>query len=724
MKIPGLNIRLSQLSQKWTATLLSLLISMVFIWSSLSPPKFADMLLKRLNYLAYDIRLNLLLTPRASPQNPIVIADIDEKSLQEIGRWPWSREKLTDLVLNLYQQGATVIAFDMLFPEEEPGKDVLFAKALAQENDKAVLGIFFSGQHKTSLGLLPQNSLNISVPNLTVPEMQSYTANIPILQTAAKHGGAISVTPDEDGTIRRYSLLQRYQNKLYPALALEAVKLFLLEKNINIDTSPVGNYQTIDSIRLGNSLIQTDEAGRVFIPYLGPSKTFSYYSAADILQHKLAPHQLENAIVFVGTSAVGLGDIRSTPVESVYPGVEIHATVAEALLKDHFPYVPAWIPGAQFALLIVMALFLSLLFPRTGPLWIIATSFALILILFFSSLWLWEYTQIVFPIVLSLFLVSTLAIFNMTYGFFLESKRRDELKKVFEQYVPSGHVEEILKNPKAFDMFEGERKNMSVLFMDIRNFTGISEKMSIIELKKLLNYFLTEMTSVIFKHGGTVDKYVGDMVMAFWGAPLNDSRHAEHAILAGLDMITTTQALQKNLAEMQLPLVKIGVGINTGLMDVGDMGSTYRRAYTVLGDSVNLASRLESLTKYYGVSIICSENSLTEWFPLQQLNTSEVVFRFLDKVRVKGKLNGINIYEPLGLRTSLDKNILDALQVYQEAIAYYYSKEFIKAQKIFLDLKNHFPDVVLYQIYLNRLDAFIKTSVPDDWNGIWEHHEK
>jgi len=719
-----MKLRRLKISQQWMATILSLLISTIFIWFSLSPPKFSDMLLQRLNYLAYDLRLNLQLTSHATPKNPIVIVDIDEKSLQTIGRWPWSRDKLATLVDSLYQQGVTVIAFDMLFPELEQGKDDIFAQALSREKNKSILGIYFSGQQKPPIGSLPLNGLSITVPRLLVPEMISYTANIPILQNAAGTGGAISVSPDQDGTIRRYNLLQRYQNKLYPALALEAVRLYLLENNVTYETALVGDMSVIDNIKLGNTQFNTDEQGRVFIPYLGPSKTFVYYSASDIMNHLIPPHQLENALVFVGTSAVGLGDIRSTPVESVYPGVEIHANVAEALLKDRFPYVPAWIPGAQFALLVLLSILLSVLFARTGPLWIISISFILIITLFFSSLWLWEFTEIVFPIVLSTFLVITLGIFNMTYGFFLESKRRDEIKKVFEQYVPSGHVDEILKDPKAFDMFEGERKVMSVLFMDIRNFTGISEKMSIVELKKLLNFFLTEMTSVIFKNGGTIDKYVGDMIMAFWGAPLKDEQHAQHAILAALDMIQTTDALQKKLSDMHLPLVKIGVGINTGMMDVGDMGSKYRRAYTVLGDSVNLASRLESLTKFYGVKIICSESSLLSWIPLEQLPHSEYVFRLLDKVRVKGKLTGVKIYEPLGLKAALDPHILESIEYYNKALHCYCTKDFIAAQKMFTNLKNNFPETQLYNIYLNRIETFLQHPPTADWDGIWEHHEK
>jgi adenylate cyclase len=706
------------LGRKLTALLLSFLITIAFIWFSLYPSSIIDILLKRLDYIAYDMRLNLLLSPQTRPKNLIVIVDIDEKSLKAEGRWPWTRAKLSALVKALYQQGVTVIAFDMLFPEAEDSADEEFAKILSQEKNKNVLGVFFSGRKEPPAGELPAPAVVLSQKNenISFPAMQSYIANVPVLQVAAGHAGTISVISDQDGAIRHYSLLQRYGNSLYPSLALEAMRLYLLEKNITLNTEKVGDYLTVEAVNLGNQRIATDGEGRVFIPYLGPSRTFPYYSATDVLHHRLLPQQLQNALVFVGTSAVGLSDLRSTPVESVYPGVEIHANVAEAIFANHFPYVPAWAPGAQLALLVLSGIGLSLLFVFMGPLWIILISIVSVLSFFFGSVLLWKTTAMVFPITLPIFLAAALASFNMTYGFFTESKRRDELKKVFEQYVPAARVEEIIKHPEALNIFEGERKVMSVLFMDIRSFTTISEKLTIAELKKLLNFFLTEMTGIIFKHGGTIDKYVGDMIMAFWGAPLSDEEHARHALMAGLDMINTTLQLQSRLTEMNLPNIHIGVGVNTGMMDVGDMGSTYRRAYTVLGDAVNLASRLESLTKYYGVNIICGENTVS--------GQDVFVFRLLDKVKVKGKHIGISIYEPLGLRAVISAEKLEELQHYEKALDAYFHQDWQSAQKIFLHLANNTADSILYQVYLNRIRQFITHPPSDEWDGVWEHLEK
>jgi adenylate cyclase len=738
------------ISTKWIAVIFGLLITIIFIWLSASPPNFFQTLLNRLDYITYDLRLNFLLDKHPAPRNPIVIVDIDEKSLKEEGRWPWSRRKIAALLEKLYQQGVTVVAFDMLFSEPESNiastlidqlqrqhlatvdtvtaikqltpyldNDAIFAKSISQEKDKVVLGMYFSGTNIPPVGELPQSVIDlakINATDLALPSMRTYVGNVPQLQQAAQRAGALSIIPDADGTIRRYSLLQRYGDNLYPSLALAAVSVYLLENNLSLSINYIGKIKVIDAINMGQTHITTDGSGRVFIPYLGPAQSFPYYSAADVLHNRLPAHQLQNALVFVGTSAVGLGDMRSTPVESVYPGVEIHANVADALFYNHFPYIPAWAPGAQLTLIVFLGLILAVLFAYIGPFWIISVTFAAMSLLFGSSLVLLRNGDYVLPIILPMLQIFSLALFNITYGFFTESRRRYELKRVFEQYVPAGRVDEIVNHPDAVNTFEGERKTMSVLFMDIRGFTTISEKLNIIELKKLLNFFLTEMTAVIFKHGGTIDKYVGDMVMAFWGAPLPDHDHAKHAMMAGLDILATTNAIQNKLQSMNLPAVHVGVGVNTGIMDVGDMGSKFRRAYTVLGDAVNLASRLESLTKYYGVGMLVGEESYA--------GQGDFVFRLVDKVMVKGKHQGIAIYQPLSTRATLTTDQQQELIAYEKALNAYFAQDWIIAKSLFTDLQQKFPMMMLYNIFLSRIDSFMQQPPASDWDGVWEHHEK
>ncbi len=743
------------LSNKWIPIGIGLLLTLITAYLSISPPPVFRSVLQQLNNATYDSRQTLLLPKIAKPQYPIAIVDIDEKSLKAEGRWPWPRNKISDLLQQLYAQGATVIAFDMLFPEPEPNiassmlkyleksqlatpaitrsiinvtpyfdNDALFAKTIAAGNDKVVLATFFDNANYQPVGLLPAPLMQLSsaqANDLVLSPMKTYIANVPVLENAAGHAGFMSIIPDSDGIIRHYSLVMRYGNNLYPSLALEAVRQYLLLNSTPLDIKKLGNHDVIESIRLGKEPIATEADGRVFIPYVGAAKSFPYFSATDVLNKRIQPNALQNTLVFVGTSAIGLNDIRSTSIAGVYPGVEIHANIAEGLFRGHFPYVPAWAPGAELIFILIAGILLSMLLVYVGPLWNLFITLSSFAGLFLGSAWLWKATGIILPIVLPLMQIFLLAIFNMIYGFFAETRKRFELRRVFTQYVPPDHVDEILKHPDDIAGLSGERKLMTVLFMDIRHFTTISEKLSIVELKKLLNFFFTEMTKIIFKHGGTVDKYVGDMIMAFWGAPLDDQLHAQHALAAALDMQLATEKLQAQLKNMNLPAVHIGIGINTGMMDVGDMGSSYRRAYTVLGDAVNLASRLESLTKYYGVGIIVGEQTYAA-------NKTSVLFRELDRVQVKGKELSVTIYTPTN-------DAPETIKLYHDALHHYYRKHWDQASEIFNELRRDTLSVSpgdarsaslqnLCEIYLERIRAFKSHPPADDWNGVWVLQEK
>lgn len=724
------------ISSKWIPIGIGLLLTLITAYLLVSPPPVFRNVLQQLNNATYDARQTISLPKIAKPEYPIAIVDIDEKSLKAEGRWPWPRDKVAQLLSELYAQGATVVAFDMLFPEPEqniasrmlsyleksqlatPGiqksitdvtpyfdNDALFAKIIASGNNKVVLGTFFDNANYQPVGLLPAPLMELSstqANDLVLAPMKTYIANIPILENAAGHAGFMSIIPDSDGIIRHYSLVMRYQNNMYPSLALEAVRLYLLLNSTPLEISKLGNHDVIESIKLGKEPIATDIDGRVFIPYIGRAKSFPYFSATDVLNKNIKANSLQNTLVFVGTSAIGLNDIRSTSIAGVYPGVEIHANIAEGLFRGHFPYVPVWAPGAELVFIILIGILLSIVFVYVGPLWNLFITLVSFAGLFLGSAWLWKTTGIILPIVLPLMQIFLLAIFNMIYGFFAETRKRFELRRVFTQYVPPGHVDEILKHPDDIAGLSGERKLMTVLFMDIRHFTTISEKLSIVELKKLLNFFFTEMTKIIFKHGGTVDKYVGDMIMAFWGAPLDDKSHAQHALAAALDMQAVTEKLQAQLKNMNLPEVHIGVGINTGMMDVGDMGSSYRRAYTVLGDAVNLASRLESLTKYYGVGIIVGEQTF-------ELNKASVTFRELDRVQVKGKASSVTIYTP-------SNESPETIKLYHDALYAYYQQDWLTAKKLFTTLNQ--------PLFLERITYFMQNPPSKDWNGVWVLQEK
>lgn len=725
---------------------LGLILVCLSVWLLVSSNKFVTGLVGRLESLGYDLQLRTRVSTNAKPEmGPIAIIDIDDKSLQAEGRWPWQRSKLGELVEKLHEQGAAVIALDLIFPEKEKNiaesveqelskknllntslTDILNKNKLYFDEDQAFANDITRVQPVLSLVFTSnsQATNNLPQPILTLtPEQSSqlgifhtngYVSNIPILQQATKYSGMINVFPDSDGIIRRAPLIIQYKNGIYPSLSLQAVMLFLDEK-ISLFTPQYDKQSKLEGLHLGDHLIPTDISGQALIPFIGTSFTFPYYSATDVLHDNVAKDALFGKIIFIGTSALGLGDLQSTSIQSPYPGVEIHASLANGMLNDIFSYEPEWTRGAELFLTILLGLISAFLFPYFGPrmLGIIIIIFPVSL-LFINNL-LWNHTGLVLSLLLPCLVVLAIALLNILYGYLFESRKREQLKNMFGQYVPEKHIDEMLKSTGSYAL-QGESRELSVLFADIRSFTSISENMTAEELVQMLNALFTPMTEIIFKYSGTIDKYVGDLIMAFWGAPLKDKNHAQHAITSALEMQKKLKELrelgkQKNGAEIYM-----GMGINSGLMNVGDMGSQYRRNYTVLGDAVNLASRVESLTKFYGVDIMVTENT--------QANQGKFVFRKLDKVRVKGKKSGVAIYEVVCLQTEITPEKMRELDRYHKALDFYFQQKWDDALVIMKQLSEEYPDTKIYHLYLERINEFKKQAPPADWDGVYIHMTK
>jgi adenylate cyclase len=729
---------------------INMLIILAAIWVANTNNTTVRTFIQRIDYLTYDLRLKLALTDKESQiktKTPVVIVDIDEKSLHGEGRWPWSRKKMAKLVKKIREQGAIVIAFDILFSEPEknitqdiikeletkkvikPGlaeaiqalapyfaTDAMLAKAL--QGDDVVLGIFFHQQSHYSKGALPKATIDVPpqlAKKLAVIKLSGYTGNLALLQESAKYGAFLTTFVDPDGIIRRSPLLIRYKNKLYPSLALEAARLYLLEDNVKLNTSDIGGVKALDSISLGGQVIPTDAKGQVIIPYRGLRGSFRYYSATDILNDKLKPKTLDNALVFIGTSALGLSDLKAVPMQAVYPGVEVHATIAAGILANKFPYRPNWAKGAEFLLIILVGLVLGLLLPFFGSVWQTLMMIFTLSFLITLDAWLALSLGLILSFTVPILMVIVLAIVNLMYGFFFETRRRRILKNTFGQYVPPDYVKIISENPNAYG-FEGESKELTVLFADIRSFTTISEKLSAAELKKLLNRFFTPMTEAIFNRGGTIDKYVGDMIMAFWGAPVEDLEHRKNACQAALDMIAVTEKLKPEFKAEGLPEVNIGVGLNTGIMNVGDMGSSFRRSYTVLGDAVNLGSRIEGTTKFYGVDIAVGEET--------RADQSEFVFRQLDKVKVKGKAEAVELFELVCRQEEASQKLIDEIARHDQALAAYFSQHWEQALTEFQSLHNEYPDRVIYKLFCDRIIDLQQNPPGKDWDGSYVRTEK
>ncbi len=705
------------------------------VWFQLTALPGVSQVRERLEHLAYDARLRASLPARPQPHPDILIAAIDERSLAEVGRWPWPRARLAELVRRLTEAGAAVVVLDSLFSEPETGErqrlgplledpklpetvrqrlgellggdgDEALAGALSEVD--SVLGFILHRQADQDAGALPPGlSFRIQGPQgvLPVPELPGLTGNVPVISAATPYQGFLTVIPDEDGIIRRVPLLLRHHDRLYPALALEAVRALLLIEEPVIETAGLADGISITGLRIGELPVPTDGQGRMLVPYRGGPGSFARLSAARILKGDFDPAWIEGRIVLVGATALALPDLRPTPVASVFPGVEVHASLIAGILDGGIPYQPDWAQGANLSLILAAGLFFVLAGPALGALQLGVFTATLLALLFGGNLYLWRAEGLALSIATPALVILTLFGWFALAGFARTARHERQLQQRFGQYVPPQLVRRMAQDPDHY-RDEGETREMTVLFADICGFTGLSERLSAHELRQLLNRFFTPMTRIIFETGGTIDKYVGDMIMAFWNAPLDDPDHARHAVEAALSMVEEAHRLSDTFTREGLPALRIGVGINTGPMHVGDMGSEYRRAYTVLGDNVNLGSRLEGLTRLYGLDIVVGENTVAA--------TPEIRYRQLDRVRVKGREQPLDIFAPLG-----PEEPEAFLRIWDEALAAYQAGDWHAALEHLDELVANEGEKPLYRLYQDRIRK-LQAAPPDaGWDGVF-----
>lgn len=739
-------MQLPQFTQKLIPIALGLGIAGVFAWGQIAQLPIIQALEQRMESLAYDMRLNASLDKEQQKDERVVIVDIDEKSLRAEGRWPWSRAKISRLTEKMFDSGAVVVGYDVFFSEPERNSAEEVLKQLQQENyephifetlnkasaefdydtrfaaslqDKdVVLGYLFHDENATPTGELPEPLFRLSdeqAKRSGIKSMPNYTASLGKLQQAAAGNGFATIWPDPDGIIRRAPMIMRHGNNVYSSLSLSMSKLYLWLEEVNINTAPIGELDAMESINLGGITIPTDGQGFALVPYRGPTGSFPYVSATDVLNDNFSDEALEGAIVLVGSTAVGIADLIATPVENIYPGVEVHATLIAAILDKYFPTEPGWAEGANFTATLSLGLLLAVTLPFLSPLRLVFTCMLFGGGVIYGNTWLWQQEGIALALAWPLLMITTLAAANITYGFIRESRKRTQLKNIFGQYVPPQLVDTMSDGLDSYG-FGGESREMTVLFADIRGFTTLSEQLSPSELRALLNKYFTHMTEIIFKHNGTIDKYVGDMIMAFWGAPLKDSEHAKHAIEAAMEMLRKTDELRPQLLADGYPNIDIGIGLNTGTMNVGDMGSSYRRAYTVLGDNVNLGSRIEGLTKFYGARLVVGEATREE--------QDTLIFRPLDLVKVKGKTESVRVYEPICNKADATEELLKELEQHEAGLNAYKAKQWQQAKEIFTSLLQQQPDAHIYKLYLNRISELEHRTLPDEWDGVYERREK
>ena len=709
--------------------------------------------LDQLEHIAYDARLNLTLP--GTMDKRIVIVDIDERSLRAEGQWPWPRQRLATLVDQLFERyHVAVLGFDVMFAEPDPtdgifralaqgplGQDARLRTELAQlrrESDPdrrfaaalsgrpVVLGFFFntllSPDAAIQFGQLPApvaSVRDLGVNDSVLIEAVSYGANLPLLQDSARSAGFFnSPLVDRDGVFRRVPLLVRYRDYLYPQIALAVVRVLLddppVEPVMAAGYGADAADRRLEALRLGGFTVPVDEVGAVLVPYRGRQGSFPYIPASEVLAGTADPRLLEGAIVLVGATAAGLLDLRATPVQNVYPGVEINANLIAGILDQNFRSRPAYAAGLEILQLGVVGL-LGLLAGGLTPVWALLLTVAVGAALLGVNTYLWQAQALAAPLAASLALLLVLYLLHTSYNFFIESRRERWITRLFGQYVPREIVEEMSRRGERYSL-EGESRRMTVLFSDIAGFTTLSERFEPRQLTQLMQCYLTPLTRIIHEHRGTIDKYIGDAIMAFWGAPLADPEHARHAVAAALAMARGLRALDDDFRARGWPPLRARTGINSGLMSVGNMGSEFRVSYTVLGDAVNLASRLEGTAKQYGAEIVISEYT--------RALVPEYACRELDRVRVKGRTQPVAMFEPLGLADDLDAQQSAELAEYEEALRAYQRRDWSRAEIGFRRLREQQPDCRIYALYLDRL-ATLRAEPPlMDWDGVFNLESK
>jgi adenylate cyclase len=469
-------------------------------------------------------------------------------------------------------------------------------------------------------------------------------------------------------------------------------------------------------IKVGPYSIPVDQEATALIPFHGPKGTFAYLSLVDVLNDRVKPEQLKGKIALVGTTTLGLLDLRATPVDSVFPGVEIHANMIAGMLAQNFKQRPAYMLGAEIVVLLIGGVALSFLIPRLSALWATAAAAAGVLLISGFDFALWAQADTVLPLATSILMIGFLYTMNMAYGYFVESRSKRQFTELFGQYVPPELVDRMASDPEKYTM-EPKAAELTILFSDVRGFTGISETLKPEELREYMNEYLTEMSGIIrSKYHGTLDKYIGDAIMAFWGAPVDDALHARNAVFAALAMQATCEALNAKFAARGWPRLNLGIGINSGMVRVGDMGSRVRRAYTVMGDAVNVASRLEGRTKHYRVGILVGESTRNA--------VKDVVFREVDRIRVKGREEPLTVYEPLASESAADAALREELKLWNQTLRDYRAQQWDRVDVSLLNLQRQYPGRALYGVYAQKVADFRRAPPPAGWGGITVFDEK
>jgi adenylate cyclase len=674
----------------------------------------------------YDLRVRA--RGARQPSTAVVMAVIDERSLDAEGRWPWPRSKIAALVDALSRDGARVIAFDVAFAEPAAAEDDLaLANAIRRSPARVVLGYFLHwrvedlgyrldpgeiGRRASRVAKSRYPMIRSSEPDLRrVPFMKAYAPqpNIDVLTEAASSSGYFTFTSDEDGVLRRMPLAVQVGEEVFAPLALVSAWDYLGRPELVLRVGRHG----VDGAQLGGTLIPTDESGQLLIDYLGPPRTIPGVSASDVLRGKVAPGTFADRIVLVGATAVGTHDLRSSPFSPAHAGTEINATVIDDIVTGRFLDRPEWWKVFDLLAIVLLASLVAIAVTRTHAVTGLLSAATLFAAYVFLAGWLFArhgiWLSMVYPL-----LALTLDYTGLTaYRYLTEERERRRMKAMFGQYVAPVVVEELIEDPGRLKL-GGEEKVLTVLFSDLEGFTSQCERYTPREMVGILGDYYERMTEQVFAQGGTLKEYVGDELMAFFGAPIDQPDHAARACAAALAMREQRLALNGEWAASGRPPLRARTGINSGPMLVGNLGSSYRFAYGVLGDQVNLGSRLEGLNRVYGTDILVGESTAL-------LVQPSYLLRELDVVRVKGKQQAVRVYELLARAGArLPPGLESAVAQYAAALEAYRQQRWDEALALFEQALAIRPDDGPSRTMAHRCRTYRRTPPAEEWDGAFE----
>ena len=733
--------------QNWFGYPLIIIMSLLALSMAIIQPGFVEQVeLKTLDE-RFKIRGPIKPDPR------VIIVAVDDNSLTEVGRWPWPRDKIARIVDRLVNQyGVKALGFDIVFSEKQANPleesirllnesgndnssvsqwlsqhkkagdlDAKLGNTLQQHRSQIVPGYFFYAKggetpeqamkrSDRQAALMQASALTTEFSDdatHAIPKMAAIEGNLPQFTESADSVGFFNFFPDSDGTVRRIPLIAEFGGYIYPSMALQTLRVFLDWPDTSIKLDIAG----VKEVKLGDRVIRTDHTGNMLLNHYGPGMTFTHVPAADILFGRADPKIFKDSIVVFGVTAVGVFDYRPSPFDSVFPGVEGHAAAISNILNNQEISRPPYIEVVELLSILVLCLLAGYFVYHRGPVLQTLCIFGLPLLIIFISIWLFttyglwlKATYLIVGI-----LLSTVPITLLEYV--IESRKRAFIHDAFSRYLAPKVVENLAAHPEALQL-GGEERHMTAVFSDIAAFSSFSEDLSPQELVHFLNIYLTAMSDIILKRGGTIDKYEGDAIIAFFGAPLDMPDHATQAVLAALEQQKALVALRHQWAKQGYPEVHIRIGINNGPMVVGNMGTDTHMNYTMMGDNVNLASRLEGVCKLYRVPILMSKDTYIE-------ARETIAATFVDRVRVVGRAQPVDLYLPLAGRDEISDADLETHRTYERAWGLMQKRHFDESAKILEKLVAEVPNNGLYEVMLARVNGYRKSPPAPSWDGVF-----